>query len=49
MLWALFSFNGCVFNVKGCLADRVQFSGHQVKIMNLKMTLEIVISGKILN
>ena len=36
MLWTLFSINGWVFKVKSCLANRVQFSGHQVKILNLK-------------
>ena len=33
---SFFSINGWVFKVKSCLANRVQFSGHQVKILNLK-------------
>ena len=33
---SFFSFNGCVFKVKSCLANRAQFSGYQVKILNFK-------------
>ena len=36
MLRALFSINGWVFKVKSCLANRVQFGGHQVKMLNSK-------------
>ena len=31
-----FSINGCVLKAKSYLANRVKFSGHQVKILNLK-------------
>ena len=33
---SFFCINGCVFKAKSFLAHRVQFSGHQVKILNKK-------------
>ena len=44
-----FSINGWVFKVKSCLANNsVQFSGHQVKILNLKKKKNIITSKNIL-
>ena len=37
---SFFSINGYVFKVKSCLANRAQFSRHQVKIMNLKHNIK---------
>ena len=45
---SFFSINGCVFKVISCLANRAQFSGYQVKILNLKHVIKHLISEKIL-